>query len=88
MKLKYDFVINQVADQTVAVIVGDGMQEFNGFLKMNDIGAEILDLLKNEITMDQLVCEMCKKHPDSTEEEARETITEFVGKLEESGLLA
>ena len=53
MKLKYQFVVNEVADQYVAVAVGAALEAFNGFIKMNDVGAEIFDLLKNEITLDE-----------------------------------
>lgn len=87
MKLKYQFIINEVADQMVAVAVGDDMEQFNGFIKMNDIGAQIFELLKNEITLDEIIAEMLKKHPEATEEEARETITDFTNKLIEQGVV-
>lgn len=87
MKLKYQFVVNEVADQYVAVAVGAGLEAFNGFIKMNDVGSEIFELLKNEITLDEIVAEMLKKYPDATEEEARETITQFVDKLVEQGVV-
>ena len=88
MKLKYDFVVNQVAEQYVAVAVGAGLEDFNGFIKMNDVGAQIFELLKNEITLDEIITEMLKKYPDATEEEARETITEFTDKLIAQGVVA
>ncbi|MBP3706545.1 MAG: PqqD family protein [Clostridia bacterium] len=87
MKLKYQFIINEVADQMVAVAVGDDMEKFNGFVKMNDIGVQIFELLKNEITLDEIIAEMLKKHPESTEQEARETITEFTDKLKAEGVV-
>lgn len=87
MKLKYEFVVNEVADQMVAVVVGADMEKFNGFIKMNDIGSEIFELLKSEITLDEIIAEMLKKHPEATEEEARETITEFTDKLKAEGVL-
>ena len=50
MKLKYNFVINQVTDKMVAVAVGGDLEAFNGFIKMNDIGAEIFEILKEDVT--------------------------------------
>ena len=47
MKLKYNFIVNEVADKMVAVAVGADLEAFNGFIKMNDIGAEIFEILKN-----------------------------------------
>lgn len=87
MKLKYDFVINEVAGKLVAVAVGDGLTNFNGFVKMNDIGAEIFEILKNDVTIDEVVKIMLEKHPDATEEEAIETVTEFTNKLKEEGII-
>lgn len=87
MKLKYNFVTNEVADKIVAVAVGDDMSEFNGFIKMNDIGAFIFNLLKNDVTEDEIVEEMKKAWPDESETEIRETVVEFVGKLKESGVV-
>ena len=87
MKLKYQFVVNEVADQYVAVAVGAALEAFNGFIKMNDVGAEIFDLLKNEITLDEIVAEMLKKYPDASEEEARETVKEFTDKLIAEGVV-
>lgn len=87
MKLKYDFVVNEVAEQYVAVAVGAGLEEFNGFIKMNDVGADIFELLKNDITLDEIIAQMLKKYPDATEEEARETITQFTDKLIAQGVV-
>ena len=47
MKLKYNFVTNEVADKIVAVAVGDDLSKFNGFIKMNGTGAFIFNMLKN-----------------------------------------
>ena len=43
MKLKYNFVVNEVAGNMVAVAVGDDVTKFNGFIKMNRKGAEIFE---------------------------------------------
>ena len=87
MKLKYEFVVNQVADNMVAVPVGDGLENFNGFVKMNDIGAEIFEILKEDVTLEEIVEKMLKKHPEATKEEALETVTEFTEQLKKEGIL-
>ncbi len=88
MKLKYNFVINEVADKMVAVAVGGDLESFNGFIKMNDIGAEIFEILKNDVTIDEIVSIMLKKHPDATEDEARETVIGFVEELKKNEIIA
>ncbi len=86
MKLKFEFVVNQVADQNVAVPVGNDLEGFNGFLKVNDVGAEILEILKNDVTAEEIATELLKTHPESNMEEALETVKEFTGKLIENGI--
>ena len=88
MKLKYNFVTNEVADKIVAVAVGEDLQQFNGFIKMNDIGAYIFNMLKNDVTEDEIVSAMQKDYEDATEEEIRETVGDFVGKLKEADVLS
>lgn len=88
MKLKYNFVTNEVADKIVAVAVGSDLDQFNGFIKMNDIGAEIFDILKDDVTIDEIVDKMCEKHPESTRDEAVEAVTGFVEELKKNGVIA
>ena len=87
MKLKYNFVINEVADKMVAVAVGDDLEKFNGFIKMNDVGAQIFEILKNDVELDEIVNLMMAKHPDSTKEEAEETVSGFVNELKANGII-
>lgn len=87
MKLKYNFVTNEVADKIVAVAVDSDLEKFNGFIKMNDIGGEIFEILKNDVTFDEIVDKMCEKHPESTREEAVEAITGFVDELKKNGVV-
>ena len=87
MKLKYNFVTNEVADKIVAVAVGSDLDQFNGFIKMNDIGAEIFEILKNDVTLDEIIDKMCEKHPESTREEAVEAVTGFVEELKKNGVV-
>lgn len=87
MKLKYNFVVNQVADKMVAVAVGGDLEAFNGFIKMNDIGAEIFEILKADVTLEEVIAKMAEKHPEATKEETTEAVTEFVEKLEAEGVI-
>ena len=87
MKLKYTFVTNEVADKIVAVAVGDDLEKFNGFIKMNEVAADIFGFLKEEITEDEVVAGMCKKYPNEDESEVRNTVKEFTAKLMEAGVL-
>lgn len=87
MKLKYNFIINEVADKMVAVAVGEDLDKFNGFIKMNDVGAQIFEILKNDVAFDEIVTLMMEKYPDATKEEAEETISGFVNELKKNGII-
>lgn len=87
MKLKYEFILSEVADKFVAVPIGDDAEKFDGLLKTNDIGAYILNMLKNDVTEEDIVISMAKDYPDDTEEEIREVVSDFIATLKESDLL-
>lgn len=87
MKLKYEFITNEIADKIVAVAVGDDLENFNGFVKMNDIGAYIFNMLKNDVTEETIVAAMIKDYPDNTEAEIKEAVSGFIAGLKENDLL-
>lgn len=88
MKLKYNFVTNEVADKIVAVAVGEDLNHFNGFIKMNDTGAFIFDQLKNDVTEEEIVAACLQKYPDATEAEAKETVADFLAQLKKEDIIA
>ena len=54
---------------------------------MNDIGAYIFNMLKNDVTEEMIVAAMVKDYPDSTEAEIKEAVSGFIAGLKESDLL-
>ena len=87
MKLKYTFVINEIADKKVAVAVGDDLDKFGGFIKMNSVGAFIFEQLKNDVTEEQSVDAIMQTYTDATREEAAESVSEFIEKLKASNVI-
>ncbi len=87
MKLKYNFVINQVAGETVAVSVGNNDGLFNGYIKLNETGAFIFNALKNDTTREQIIEDLLKQYPDATKEQASESVDDMLKKLDEANLL-
>lgn len=86
MKLKYTFEMMEVDEQTMAVPVGDGAEEFHGILKLNDSAAAILELLKEDTTL-EAVTEKLLEQFDSSKEEMEEYVTDYVNQLKEAGLI-
>ena len=87
MRLKYNFVTNKVADRIVAVAVGDDAQKFNGFIKMNDTGAFIFNMLRNDVTVDEIADAMKREYEGVCEDELRSTVSKFIDNLRESDVL-
>lgn len=86
MKLKYEFVVREVADKTVAIPVGESTENFDCMITLNESGAFIFNLLKQEISKDDLLKAFLKEY-DATKEQAEKTISAFLEKLQESNLL-
>lgn len=87
MKLKYDFVINKVAGETVAVSVGDNDGRFNGYIKLNETGAFIFKTLQKDVTREEIISGLLKEYPDATEKDAAESVDDLIKKLNEAKLL-
>ena len=86
MKLKCDFVINNVAGETVAVSVGNN-DSFNGYIKLNETGAFIWDLLKEETTVEAIAKALVEKYEIDIETATRDTEA-YICMLKEANALA
>lgn len=87
MKLKYEFVINQVAGETVAVSVGNNNGDFNGYIKLNETGAFIFKELKADVTREQIIQNLLKQYPNATLQEVSDSVDDLIEKLSKADLL-
>lgn len=87
MKLKYNFVINNVAGETVAVSVGDNDGRFNGYIKLNETGAFIFKALKKDTTREDIINALRAQYPDATQEAAAESVDALIEQLNKAELL-
>ena len=62
MRLKYKFVVRNVAGQSVALAVGNTNKNFNGMIKLNSVGEYIFKLLENDISFDETVAKITEKY--------------------------
>lgn len=86
MKLRYEFVVQEVSDDFIAVAVGADASKFNGIVKMNKTSAFVFDQLKNDVTEDEIVAKMLEKY-DAEEKRIRKDVKDFIAKLSEADLL-
>jgi len=87
MKLRYDFSVMEMDGEYMAVPVGENAGSFNGMLRMNEVSAEILDLLKEDTTPEAVHRILRERYPDSDDREIGEALTSFLNQLIREGLL-
>ncbi len=87
MKLRYNFVVNDVAGETVAVAVGGTADSFNGYIKLNETGAFIFKMLKNDTTREDIISALSGEYPDASSEDIVESVDTLIEKLEKADLL-
>ncbi len=87
MKAKYTFEIIEIDDQMMAVPVGEEADELHGILKLNQSAAAILELLKEETSEEEIVQKLLEKY-ESSEEDMRSYVHDYLAELEEAGILA
>ena len=87
MKLKYRFVIREMAEQYVAVAVGADNAHFHGMVKLNSTGAFLMERLNEKpCTEEELLHAMLDRY-DVTRERARENLQSFLQILRDGDLL-
>lgn len=65
MKLNDNFLTQDIDDTQVMVATGD--TKFNGIVRSNRTAAEIVNLLKEETTRDEVLDKMCAKYDEKRE---------------------
>ena len=80
MKLRGEFVIRQVMDNTVAIPVGQTALQLNGMLLLNDVSKVIWSCLEQGTDLESTVAAMTDKFEVSAAE-ARADVLEFWDKL-------
>lgn len=86
MKLKYKFVTHTIGGTVVAAAVGRGASEFHGMLQMSETGKAALEMLKEDISQEELVQKMLERF-DGDEALIRQETEAFCEKLMEAGIL-
>lgn len=86
MKLKYEYVINTVANQIVAVPLNCGNGKQN-IIKTNQTGAFILELLKNDTQKVQIIEKICSEYEITDIDKLNLWVDSFIEKLKLADVL-
>lgn len=87
MKLKYKFVVREVAGKSVAVAVGEDNRNFNGMIKLNETGEFIFKMLQGDGSSLEDICAALMKQYDIDEGTAKDAAEGFIGQLSEAGII-
>lgn len=87
MKLKYNFLVKEIAGNKVAVAVGKDHTVFCGMINLNETAAFLFQLLKNDITENELVLRLTESY-EVDANTAKLAVDSFVLNLRENGVLS
>lgn len=86
MKLRGEFVVRQIMNDTVAVPVGQTAKEFNGMILLNDVSKVLWEALTSGATTEEITDTITEQFAVS-QEDANADILEFLDKLRNLQLL-
>lgn len=86
MKLKMDFVLREIAGDMLLVPRGKAALDLNGMLTLNEVGAEIWNMLPEVETQEEIVSRLVKLY-EADPEQIKNDVSEFLEGLTKLGIL-
>lgn len=86
LKVNHDVVLREIAGETFLIPIGETVLKYNGLIRVNQLEAELWELLRQGTSLEELVHTMMTVY-DVQERALREDILEFLDKLSGSGIL-
>ncbi len=84
MKLNKNFLVHQTGDDTVIVPVGNA--GFSGVVKGNKTFGTLLELLKEDTTIEKIITAMTKKY-DASPDKIKEDVVNTIERLKKIGAI-
>ncbi len=88
MKLNEDYVTYMLDGTQIMLATGESASAFNGLARANETAAFIIDCLKEETTVDEIVSKMIASFEGCTEEAAKRDCAMVIEKLKGIGALS
>lgn len=85
MKLKDGFILSKIAGKVIAVPT-EGDLDLNMMISLNETGVFLWEKLQNDVTEEDLVSALLQEY-NVDETTACRSVTAFVGKLKENGII-
>ncbi len=86
MKIKLDFVLREVAGDILLVPAGKTALDLNGMLTLNEVGADIWNMLPEVENEEEIVRRLLQDY-EAEPTQVRADVSEFINRLKELGIL-
>lgn len=87
MKKSEDFILNDIAGNTVLIPVGDKAVSFNGIITLNDTARFLWENIDDNFDADALIALICNSYEDVNKATAEESAEKFISTLKEVGAI-
>ena len=85
-KLKFLFETIELDGSIIAVPVGEHASQFHGVIKLNETGAALLEMLKNDVSEEEIVQALSSQFTVPAET-VSEDVHQFISLFQEKGVL-
>ena len=86
MRLKDDFILHNTGEDFVIIATGEATKNFNGIIKLNNMGGEIVSFLSNNISEEEIVKAIVEKY-EVDYDTAKEDIKNILDSLRKAGVI-
>ena len=86
MRLKDDFILHNTGEDFVIIATGEATKNFNGIIKLNNMGGEIVGLLTTDISEEEIIKAIVEKY-EVEYEIAREDILNLLDSLRKARVI-
>lgn len=86
MKLKYNFLIQEVAGTYMAVAIGEGAENFKGMIKMNGTAKRVFELIQQGLSEKDVVATMLEEY-EASESDIQKSVDTMVNQLNSQKLI-
>jgi len=86
MRLKDDFILHNTGEDFVIIATGEATKNFNGIIKLNNMGGEIVSFLSNDISEEDIVKAIVEKY-EVDYDTAKEDIKNILDSLRKAGVI-
>ena len=87
MNVKLDFVLREIAGETLLVPAGKTALDLNGMLTLNETGAALWRMLPEAADAEALTQGLLQEFEVYTAEQVRADVEEFLARLRELGIV-